>query len=434
LRNHPEHLVPIGDTGKSLVRSTLIYGANASGKSNLVKAMAFAQRLVTWKGSRMPSVETFRFQPNGPAKPSSFEFRFLINERVFIYGFELTHQRIVAEWLALKNGDDEVDIFSRDHEGRTVIGSAIKQLKSEDAVLHTILPVLVKLPLREHQLFLSRVNSLPEEVQGATLRAVLRWLTEELVIIQPAHRSSEMLEKLSTDDRFRRFSAAFLEDIDTGIADLKFEESERELTDGEFLRLSYGGYPDNLGAGELGDASDTLVQVKPDDASRDVVRKLLADHAAPGGTTSLPFCEESDGTQQLLHFLPILFAAHDENKVVVIDELDRSLHPLLCWEFVRFFSNSCPNARRQLIVTTHEAHLLNQELLRRDEYWFVEKDEHQQSQLAPLSEYNVRNDLHVQKGYLQGRFGAIPVFGNLEQLRNLLDCSEEAHAAQEAST
>ena len=121
----------------------------------------------------------------------------------------------------------------------------------------------------------------------------------------------------------------------------------------------------------------------------------------------------------------------------MIDELDRSLHPLICWEFIRFFSESCPGAKRQLIVTTHEAHLLNQDLLRRDEYWFVEKDDAQQSRLVPLSDFNVRNDFKIAKGYLQGRFGAIPMIGSMTALEQLLQCEitqEGANAAQDTAT
>ena len=119
--------------------------------------------------------------------------------------------------------------------------------------------------------------------------------------------------------------------------------------------------------------------------------------------------------------MPLLAAGNLSTKVFVIDELDRSLHPLICWEFIRLFSETATGARKQLIVTTHEAHLLNQELLRRDEYWFVEKGPDQQSRLVPLSEYKIRNDLQIEKSYLQGRFGAIPVIGSMAEIENLLD-------------
>jgi len=136
----------------------------------------------------------------------------------------------------------------------------------------------------------------------------------------------------------------------------------------------------------------------------------------------------------LLHLLPVLA---DQTRVFVVDELDRSLHPLMCREFIRLFSESCPGARRQLIVTTHEAHLLDQELLRRDEYWFVEKDAQHQSRLTSLVDFNIRKDLQIEKGYLQGRFGAIPMFGSFEPLRRLLECTateDSNHAPQVSST
>jgi AAA15 family ATPase/GTPase len=100
---------------------------------------------------------------------------------------------------------------------------------------------------------------------------------------------------------------------------------------------------------------------------------------------------------------------------------------------VRFFSESCEGARRQLIVTTHEAHLLNQELLRRDEYWFVEKDERtQETRLVPLTDFRIRNDLKLERGYMMGRFGAIPIICGMRELEALLECteSENANAAE----
>ena len=113
----------------------------------------------------------------------------------------------------------------------------------------------------------------------------------------------------------------------------------------------------------------------------------------------------------------------------VIDELDRSLHPLLAHAFLKFFVESCPGQCQQLIVTTHETHLLDLDLLRRDEIWFVEKDARQQSHLYSLSGLHVRKDLRIEKSYLQGRFGAVPFVGGMEKLRELVECktgSEDA--------
>jgi hypothetical protein len=435
LSDHDDHRAPIGDTGKYLVKSALIYGANASGKSNLVKAMGFAQRLVAWRQQdRLPNVDFFRFQPEGAAKPSSFEFRFLVNDRVFVYGFDLTSNQILSEWLAIVRGEDELLIFDRGADGRTAIGDLPGRESSSDPVLTATLPVLAKLPLRPHQLFLNRVSSLPDEVQGPTLRAVVRWLTEDLVVLEGSHRSCDIFERLSSEDAFRRFTTEFLQRVNTGVGGLKFEETERECSEWERDYLANNAEADPWTYAFLGCTADTDMRPKPDDPTRVIVRRLLAEHLAAGKKFLLPFCEESDGTQQLLHFMPLLFATEGEGKVFVIDELDRSLHPLLCWEFIRFFTDACPPARKQLVVTTHESHLLNQELLRRDEYWFVEKDKKQQSRLVPLSEFNVRKDLEIRKGYLQGRFGAIPVFGAMIELRKLLECgnTEERDATQES--
>ncbi|MCA9189830.1 MAG: AAA family ATPase, partial [Planctomycetales bacterium] len=160
----------------------------------------------------------------------------------------------------------------------------------------------------------------------------------------------------------------------------------------------------------------------PEDPSKVIRRNLAAKHAVGGHSFSLPFQEESDGTQRFLNLLPALFHLQTRCKVFVIDELDRSLHPLLAHALLRFFVESCPGACQQLIVTTHETHLLDQDLLRRDEIWFTEKDENQQTHLFPLTDMKVRKDLRIEKSYLQGRFGAIPFIGGMEKLKQLIEC------------
>lgn len=434
LSDHPKHLVPIGKSGKNLVRSAVLYGANAAGKSNLIKAMAFAQKLVKASENSLPAVESFRFSPDLMNEPSSFEFRFLVHERVFIYGFDVSSRKIFSEWLALVDGEDEPTIFERDNAGKTTVETSTLKCFEEDKQLAATLDILKQLPLKSNQLFLNRVADLPVEAQSKTLHGVVRWLTEELEIIESDHRSCDLLERLDNEQRFRQFTTEFLDRIGTGILGLRFEQSEHEVAEWERDYFSHmevhGGY------GFYGCQGDTYVCRHPNEKQKYVKRRLFAEHLTTKAKYTLPFCEESDGTQQILHYLPVLSTRRDHNKVIVIDELDRSLHPLLCWEFIRFFSESCPGGHKQLIVTTHESHLLNQELLRRDEYWFVEKDKDQQTRLSSLSEYNIRNDLKIQKGYLQGRFGAIPVFGGLTELESLLDCriTESENAKEETPT
>jgi len=118
--------------------------------------------------------------------------------------------------------------------------------------------------------------------------------------------------------------------------------------------------------------------------------------------------------------LPALYHLHTRSKVYVIDEFERSLHPLLAYAFLRFFVDGCSGSSQQLIVTTHETYLLDQELLRRDEIWFTEKDAEHQSHLYSLTDMKVRKDLRIEKSYLQGRFGAIPFVGGMEKLKQFL--------------
>lgn len=176
--------------------------------------------------------------------------------------------------------------------------------------------------------------------------------------------------------------------------------------------------------GEL--SFDRGFRLVPDSPQKVRVTRIVANHVTDDLSTTLPLIEESDGTRKLLDLLTVFSTARGEGKTFVIDELDRSLHPLICYEFIRLFSETQRDVHKQLIVTTHEAHLLNQELLRRDEYWFVEKGRDQQSHLVPLTDYSVRNDLQIEKGYLQGRFGAIPVIGSTEAIEELINNSGQS--------
>jgi hypothetical protein len=129
----------------------------------------------------------------------------------------------------------------------------------------------------------------------------------------------------------------------------------------------------------------------------------------------LELAEESDGTRRLLNLIPALLNQQTP-RVYVIDEIDRSLHPMIVKEFLEFFLKSRGCGSCQIIVTTHESNLLDQDLLRRDEIWFAEKDQTAATRLYSLLDFKVRNDRDIRKGYLQGRFGAVPFLSGLERL------------------
>ncbi len=378
-------------------------------------------RLISEGRGRTPRIEAFRFAPEFAKAPSSFEFRFLVENRVYIYGFDVQGTRIVSEWLDLLRGDDELSIFDRGADGQTRVNEGVFRHFANDPKIAGTLKNLSAVALREDQLFLNRVSELPQGEQGGSLGGIIEWLTKSLAVLPADYRSPDILERLQSDRDFFEFSKAFLQQVGTGIDSLGIVETEKEI-DHSTTRMFAKADVQSPGTLQMNDFSD--LRLKNDDSSRILIRSLLALHRANGDSFPLPFSQESDGTGALLHLMPVLSPPKGGNAVFVIDELDRSLHPLICREFIRLFSETCPNERRQLIVTTHEAHLLDQELLRRDEYWFVEKDAMHQSHLTSLSDFNIRNDLQIQKGYLQGRFGAIPIIGSMDPMRRLLASGE----------
>jgi len=129
----------------------------------------------------------------------------------------------------------------------------------------------------------------------------------------------------------------------------------------------------------------------------------------------LELSQESDGTQRLLQLIPALHHLRTSSAVYFIDEIDRSLHPMLVRAFLESFLKS-GGGQGQIIVTTHESSLLDQDLLRRDEIWFAEKDYSGATKLYSLIDFKVRNDLEIRKHYLQGRFGAVPFLGSIDRL------------------
>jgi hypothetical protein len=421
LNDHPNHLVPIGETGKSVVRTAIIYGANAAGKSNLIQAMSVAQRLILAAPERVPAIIPFSFQQADSNRPTTFEFRILIEGHVFVYGFDVKQGRkYSSEWLTVVRGDGEEVVFERTDDNVRVPESGSRTYLS-DPQSFAMLTAFANLPLKSDQLFISRAFSIPDSSQGKTLNAIVQWFANTLVILGADSREMDILDLLHHDSKFRSFCSRFLSSVGTGVGGLAISETRREMTEWEKR------YPRRR------IRPDTDIVHIPEEPGSVIVRKLFSEHLISPEKYTLPFAEESDGTQALIHLLPVLAGPEDESRVIIVDELDRSLHPLICWEFVRFFSESCEGARRQLIVTTHEAHLLNQELLRRDEYWFVEKDERtQETRLVPLTDFRIRNDLKLERGYMMGRFGAIPIICGMRELEALLECteSENANAAE----
>lgn len=428
--DHPEHLTNLADFGESILPVAVIYGANGAGKSNTVKGLALMQRLVTTgtsPGKKIPRT-AFLFGGVAPDEPTSLEVRFLSAESVFSYGFKISDTVVVEEWLDLVRGSRSINLFERitRPDGTPVI-EAGEALSEGSLGNHSKVLALTKVGIRANQLFLAGIReSVDEQGHGPLIQAVLQWFSA-LTIVAPDANFRRLGELVAKDNEFADFAGRFLHDASTGVARLRVESTE--------LNEGAPGFPSDLVRELLEDAQPGETRVRRvngvdivaerGEGNKVTLRSIRAEHNAAGDTTvSLPFEEESDGTRRLTHLLPALFQLRSEKKVFVIDEIDRSLHPLLSHKFIEFFLHACKGKGSQIIITTHESNLMDLSLLRRDELWFTEKNHEGASSLYSLSDFKVRTDLKIDKGYLFGRFGAIPFLGNLD--RFLTQLNEEA--------
>jgi hypothetical protein len=420
-RSHPHHVIKSGKKGlPKALKAGVIYGANASGKSNLIKAMRFAQRLVIrgTKRRRAINITPFKFHSAYGSKPSKFEFEFSCKARFYNYGFLLDSDRIHEEWLYEITPSTEKMIFERktSPEGETHV--EFDNIRFETAKDREFLEFVAR-GTRANQLFLT--ETLDRDVPY--FEDVYNWFDNSLVIVFPDTRR-EGLELEVTDQEFREALQETLQLFDTGISgieltDFDFEEDPRIP---EVVRQDIS---ETLSANKRDDARVTLRGPEGesyllflDEANELRALKLMTAHRLEDDDSIvlLEVGEESDGTQRMLHLIPALMELLNSEKVIIIDELDRSLHPHISYQFIELFLNTKPEHRSQLIVTTHESHLLDLDLLRRDEIWFVEKAQNGASSVYSLEEFAQRNDKVVRKDYMMGRYGAIPLINPAQKL------------------
>lgn len=381
---HPEHVLKAEEKGRKTKALPLavLYGANASGKSNLVQAMRFAKKLIV-EGTRSDKpigTVPFRLSPEAAGKPSRFEFVLKHEDVLYTYGFAVTDREVKEEWLFAVFQKQEVRLFERvteDGKVQVEFGDKIAETHDEKQRLN-----FVAAGTRPNQLFLTEAGE--RNVEG--IKGLISWFRHCLTIIGPDTNYWDLVQRAHRDERFVQFLSTFLRVADTGI-------------NGVNVRAA------NVGVGS--------------DSSDGAVLSLKTMHKSSDGS-DVPFetMDESDGTNRMINLALVLFDLQSTEKVYVIDDLNRSMHPLMCRLCVEAFLRGIKEEKShgQIILTTHETCLLDFDLLRRDEIWFAEKDKLGSTHLTSLAEYEVRADLKVDKGYLNGRFGAIPFVGDIRDL------------------
>lgn len=409
VRRMKNHLINAGDI--KLLKCGVIYGANASGKSNLIKAVKFSSDIIT-KG--LENINTFnkhfRLDEERKEAPSIFEYEILLNNKVYSYGFavELSTKNIIEEWLYLKKIDNEECIFDREW---TVDGTKIvSDIKFPSARLKNRFTVYVEdIKGMNKSLFLSEIaNKNLEDIEELRIfKDVYNWFKNNLIVIFPSSKYLGV-NRIATNSRVKEEFSKYLNFFDTGITDIRLKNIESDEFFNklpEELKLEY----ENMGLEQHSVLikDNKVYSIEKDKDGNINISRIGIEHNHSKDLFDLE--EESDGTVRLFDIIPLLTLI-SKDKTIFIDEIDRSFHPKLTIEFIRLFYQISENSKSQLILTTHESHLLDLNLFRRDEIWFVERDSTGNSLVYSLDVFQDRYDKKIEKDYLIGRYGAIPIF------------------------
>ncbi len=383
----------------NLLKSAAIYGPNAAGKSNILRAIHFMRSLILFAATESQEgdptgVTPFLFDKTSANEPSEFEISFIQNNIRYQYGFAVTNKIVVEEWLfAFPKGKQQL-WFNRRYEEKSKnydwnFGNHLKGKKHDIAG-----------KTRDNALFLSTAAQWNLE----QLKAVYLWFKYELTVLQ-ANRPmpTGYTDDLCESDEGKGQVESFLKEADPGISKLLFEEKYDSIDD------LIDNLPAEIPAGERESIRKRYEGAKFVD--------IKTSHQITGSDKEvhLDLYDESDGTKNMYALAGPIINVLRDGEILCIDELDTSLHPLLVRMLIGLFNSAEHNRNNaQLIFTTHDTSQLNKDVFRRDQIWFVEKDDKNSTQLYSLLEFSPRKEEAFEKGYLHGRYGALPFFGGLE--------------------
>ncbi|CAG9264406.1 putative ATPase_AAA_core domain-containing protein [Paraburkholderia unamae] len=419
LQDDPAHLIEIDSPsiGKAdYLPVVAFYGANAAGKSNFLIGLdaihdavsdSFAHSNFRKKANpegKGPLIgyRPCELSPECRDKNIHLDIDVLIDGVRYHYGFEANKSGYVKEWLYAYPKKARQIIFVRDFDDE-------EEPFEPGAVLRTKLDgTLRSLAHDKSFLFLSAAGSLKNPI----LEPIYEYFSKQIVFLHDVERAkASILAGQLQDERIKNFVVRFLEAVDSGIVDIEIKEVER--TDEE--RRAFAGMMSAIEKAlkELRpDAPDVPIETNSKDYSIELIHEGI-----DGERFSLGLGMESSGTLHLLSILTPVLNALERGQTLVIDEITTSLHTMVSQELIKLFSNREINrSGAQFVFSTHDTNLLSSDLLRRDEIWFAEKDGAGRTNAYPLTDFKTRKADNIEKGYLQGRFGGIPYFGDIAAL------------------
>ena len=419
---HKQHIL-MGN-GKKVLKTGLIYGANAGGKSNFIKAIDFSRDIIL-EGLEQVDLNKkyFRIDTSNYKVPGVFEYRLMTQSgKEYSYGIAISYaeKEIISEWLIRieKNGS-ETFVFNRDinEDGENITESEIKYENRKEAIRWQVyledFGKNISDPLKKKTI-LSDIAERSGKQVGIfkEILDVYNWF-QSIIILFPTSQYSglnQMVEK----ENVRQFFSKMMQYFDTGIMSVESKQGPMDFDKifegipaeyAEKLKIKISN--DITNESVLCKVNNQIYSLKKDDDGNIITTKMMQNHG--NGQDLFEYADESDGTKRLFDLIP-LFYEHNGNRVIFIDEIDRSLHTNLTRRFLELFYKLTEKDNSQLIATTHDSNLLDLDLIRQDEIWFVERVKDQSSRMYSLNRYKERYDKRVDKEYLLGRYEAVPVF------------------------
>ena len=373
-----------------LLKSAAILGPNGAGKSTIVAAMYFMKEFVissarnSQEGEKI-GVEPFLFAKKTKDAPSEFEAIFIENGTRYQYGFSANRLVVLREWLyATPPGGRTHKWFERDYDekAKRQIISVNQNLKGEKEVW--------KKSTRDNALFLSVAVQLKSE----SLIEPFNWFRKKLRVIKSSQRLTENYSATKCSGKEKGKILNFIRSVDINISAINI--TEKDISD------MFAGLPS--------ETRELLLKTVGEGMKDRKVPEVSFGHIAEGGdVVFLPLAEESDGTKVLFSLAGPWIDVLENGRVLVVDELHNSLHPLAFEMLLSLFQIPSWNKKHgQIIFTTHETHFLSRDSVHRDGIWFVKLDGLQGTKLTPLSDFNARSEEAFDRGYLGGRYGSIP--------------------------
>ena len=412
LPHHKKHC-----NGVDFLRLSAIYGANASGKSNFVRAIGLLQNIVK-KGKIIDEVSDYKFKLSGEAltKPISLAIELLSNSKMYYYTLTFDQKKILNETLVetFKDKEDRI-VFERSLTNeRQEIPFIESEVKNEKERMFLEL-LSDKLLSKDELLLTFLTQKYPNEY--ADIDNVFEWFSDVLIVLNSNFKIRGIAHKFDKHDSIVKFVNTFIPTLSTGIQRIEVQKKEiqGDSDDMKHLKDNIKNDQEQLFTNTNPDTGEEITFVMEEN-DKIFAKRIFTEHLdKEGHKVFFPFGWESDGTKRLLEYTPLINGVINAEVVFVVDEIERSIHPMMIKELIRKISSDT-SAQGQLIFTTHESCLLDQEILRTDEIWFTQKDKGGATHMYSLSDFNISNTANIEDGYLNGRYGGIPFLSNLKEL------------------